>query len=124
MARKALESQIQRSIIAWAGYLQHKYPSLKWLHAIPNGGSRRVVEAKIMKAEGVKSGVYDLFLPAARQGYYGFYLEIKAGKNKRSDTQIEFGTFAESEGYLQRVYWDARSAEDDIAWYLGMDTTL
>ncbi len=44
-------------------------PELAWLHAIPNGGSRgddektRAIRGGALKAEGVKSGVADVFLP-------------------------------------------------------------
>ena len=38
-------------------------PRLEWIHAIPNGGLRNKATASNLKAEGVKSGVLDVFLP-------------------------------------------------------------
>src|SRR4051794_30465888 len=38
-------------------------PQLKWLHAVPNGGERSKAVAGMMKAEGVKPGVADIFWP-------------------------------------------------------------
>ena len=40
-----------------------KWPCLKWLHHIPNGGLRNRVVAGKLKAEGVRAGVSDYFLP-------------------------------------------------------------
>lgn len=38
-------------------------PELEWLHAIPNGGARDGFTAASLKAEGVKRGILDMFLP-------------------------------------------------------------
>ena len=38
-------------------------PACRWLHAIPNGGNRSAVTGARLKAEGVKRGIPDLFLP-------------------------------------------------------------
>lgn len=46
-----------------------KVPALEWFHAIPNGGSRgdddksRKIRGAQLKAEGVRQGVADTFLP-------------------------------------------------------------
>src|ERR1043166_9911283 len=39
---------------------------LKWLHAIPNGGERTARTAALLKAEGVRKGGADVFLPVPR----------------------------------------------------------
>ena len=97
-------------------------PELRWLHAIPNGGSRNIAEAKKMKGEGIKSGILDLFLPVARHGFYGFYIELKFKKNTLSSNQEEFKDFVEKQGYLARVYRDPVLVQDDLMWYLGINT--
>ena len=48
--------------------------------AVPNGGGRSVVEASIMKAEGVTAGVADLLLLEARGGWGCLCLEMKTKK--------------------------------------------
>jgi hypothetical protein len=69
---------------------EDKYPALKWIHAIPNGGHRHVAVAKRMKAEGVKAGVWDIFVPVAADDKAGLYIEMKYGKNKLTDNQEAF----------------------------------
>lgn len=73
-------------------------PELRWFHAIPNGGSRgdsaasRSKQGGALKAEGVKRGIPDTFLPLPLWGatgntglgqlnrcivYAGLYIEMK-----------------------------------------------
>lgn len=61
------ESVEQQLLFRWTRFYVSKYPELALLYHIPNGGSRRKSEAGRFKAEGVKAGVPDLFLPAARE---------------------------------------------------------
>lgn len=117
------------------------YPDLKWFHAIPNGGSRgeskrgAMIQGATMKAEGLKKGIYDTFLPVPRMGYHGFYLEMKAPGTKklvsrgaragqvddgRSAEQIEFGTYVASIGYLEGTFESWQDAWIALAWYLGI----
>lgn len=96
--------------------LQHQYPVLRRLHAVPNGGLRSKATAGRLKAEGVKSGVPDLFLPAAyftsagplrRDGplYHGCYIEMKApGKLKdTSPAQEDWHAYLSSAGFYVTV---------------------
>lgn len=66
------ESVEQRNLFSWAATV----PELALMYAVPNGGSRRPVEAAIMKAEGVKAGVPDIHLPI-RRGHLTLYIELK-----------------------------------------------
>jgi len=81
------ESNEQIALFQWVSYQLKRYPELELLYHIPNGGHRYATTAKRLKAEGVKAGVPDLCLPVARGGYYGLYIEMKAGKNKPTDYQ-------------------------------------
>ena len=67
---KDLEHLEQVQVFEWAGFAMAagKYPELKLMHAIPNGGKRDIVTAKKIKNEGGLSGVPDIFLPVARGG--------------------------------------------------------
>lgn len=117
---KSKEALIQVAIIQWAQLHKHIAPELQWLHHIPNGGSRHAREAVNLKKQGVVPGILDLFLPAARHGYHGFYLEIKHGKNDLTSSQRDYSEYLTEQNYLARVYWDAWKAQDDLAWYLGI----
>lgn len=59
-----------------------------WFHC-PNGGSRNISEAAKLKAMGVKPGIPDILILEAKKGYHGFAIELKVGKNKRTDHQME-----------------------------------
>ena len=73
----------------WAKYQMGKYPELRMLHHVPNGGYRNQIEARNLKLQGVKAGVPDLVLPVARGGYFGLYIELKADKNCKTSKNQE-----------------------------------
>lgn len=109
----------QVALMAWATYSTQRYPVLRWLHAIPNAGKRTPRMAAWFKAEGLKSGVPDLFLPCARNGFHGLYIELKVGANKPSDNQRDFLDFAAEQGYLAVVCYSWEEARETIVEYLG-----
>lgn len=117
-AAKGTEHAHQTALFMWLTTLYTQYPETKWIFAVPNGGDRNPITAARLKAEGVKSGVSDICLPFARQGYHGFFLEMKKPGGKESPAQKEFGAFLQSQGYLYTMCdsWD--KAKDAITWYL------
>jgi hypothetical protein len=114
----------QVALIQWAAWLEPRYPALRLLHAIPNGGKRDAVTASRMKAEGVRAGVPDLCLPVARKGYHGLYLELKVGRNTISDLQEQWIDALREQGYFVDVAWGWQAAAQVIADYLGIETGL
>lgn len=121
--RKRGEDTEQENVISWANWHLREYPELKWLHHIPNGGKRNKAEAARFKAQGVKAGVSDLFLPAAHGGYFGLYIEMKYGKNKPTDQQKEFITDMQQAGYDARVAYSAQEAIEILQEYLMLPVT-
>ncbi|WBF76704.1 hypothetical protein PSV3_00002 [Septimatrevirus PSV31] len=100
-------------------------PALEWFHAIPNGGSRgdddksRKIRGAQLKAEGVRQGVADTFLPwpvyepcpadsqIMMMKWAGLYIEMKkpterpkseTAKGGVSDEQRRFGEYAKRVG--------------------------
>jgi hypothetical protein len=118
LAKPGTEHAHQVALFCWISYQIHKWPELKWMFAIPNGGERNPVVAARLKAEGVKSGVSDLCLPVSRLGYHGLYIEMKKPKGKESENQIEYGAFLAEQGYFYRCcdHWD--KAAKLIEWYM------
>lgn len=51
------EAQIQTALFKWAALAECKYPELRLMFHIPNGGRRDAVEAYHLKLQGTKSGV-------------------------------------------------------------------
>lgn len=96
----ASEHDEQVALFQWAAHMSGKYPELRLMYAIPNGGLRNPVVASKLKAEGVKAGVPDIFLPAARCGYHGLYIEMKRTKGGRLSTeQAQWITDLLGQGY-------------------------
>lgn len=119
------EHSEQALVISWANRLQDTYPELRWLHSSLNGiyipAPRPVVSRIInhMKAEGMKKGIPDLFLPVARHGYHGLFIEMKRDDGGAvSSEQKAFMKFAEEQGYLDKVCFGYEEAKDALEWYL------
>jgi hypothetical protein len=117
-AKAGTEHAHQTALFIWASQNTDKYPVLKWMYAIPNGGERNVAVAGRLKAEGVKSGVSDICLPTGRHGYHGLYIEMKKPKGKESDNQKEFGAFLNNETYYYICCDNWEKARDVLVWYL------
>ena len=75
------EEQIQ--VFRWAHAMRGRWPELRLLFHVPNGGSRGRIEAVKFKQAGVKAGVPDLFLPAPKGEYHGLFIEMKRRKGGR-----------------------------------------
>ena len=103
------ESQEQQLLFEWAALSSGRWPELALMYHIPNGGSRSKAEAGRFRAEGVKAGVPDICLPAARGGYHGLYIELKRVKGGRvSPAQQGWIAALRDQGYYACVCkgWD------------------
>lgn len=115
---KKSEDTEQISLMNWAHWHTREYPALKWLHHIPNGGSRNQLEARKLKEMGVKAGVSDLFLPYPKGCYHGMYIEMKFGNNRHTDKQKEFLADMAGVGYFVATCYsfdDARKVIEEYA---------
>ena len=102
-------------------FLRFPVPQLKWLHAIHNQGHGDAIRGAKAKAEGVKTGIWDIFLPVSIvDEYCGLYIEMKVGNNKLTVEQSEFGQFAINQGYKTVVCYSWQDARDCIVEYLGL----
>jgi hypothetical protein len=110
--QKVSEHGEQVAVIQWAQLQSGRWPQLRWLHAIPNGGHRGGATGARLKAEGVKPGVPDLFLPVPRGGYSGLYIEMKVKPNKPTLAQAEWIDAMNEFGYSA---WICYSADEAIA---------
>lgn len=118
------ESREQETLMEWAAWCSGKHPELKMLFHIPNGGSRNLIEAAHMKAQGVKAGVPDLMLPVARGGFHGLFIELKRQKGGRvSEAQEEWIRVLNREGYLTVVCAGWGEASRMIEKYLEEEET-
>jgi hypothetical protein len=130
LARSGTEHGHQAALFCWRASALVEYPDLKWMFAIPNGGQRGIVNATRLKAEGVRAGVSDIFLPVVRMGqgryYAGLFIEMKkpsvrpkrSGAGGVSDDQSEFGKAVQAQGYGYAVCYSWEEARDVITAYL------
>nr|DAZ76371.1 MAG TPA: Nuclease [Caudoviricetes sp.] len=112
------EAGAQETLFQWAEYQASKYPELKLLYHIPNGGKRDKVTAINLKRQGVKAGVPDICLPVARGGYFGLYIELKVGSNKPTKLQNEWLCNLNKQGYLATVCYGWQQAAEILVAYL------
>lgn len=115
-----LEHEHQKALFIWWAMEAGRRginPRLMW--ATPNGGFRHIGTARRLKAEGVKSGVPDVFLAIPTQGYHGLFLELKAPKGRVSPGQSEMLDLLRSKGYVGRVCYGWDQAREAIEGYLG-----
>jgi hypothetical protein len=114
------EHEEQVALFEWAERKLSLYPELAFLFAIPNAGAgAQRGQAGKMKAEGVKPGVPDLFLPIARNGYYGCFIEMKRIKGSRTDPEQTDWLFnLHLQGYFTAVCKGCEQAQKVLVAYL------
>lgn len=133
LAATGTEDGNQAALFCWAALSVGKYPQLKWLYAVPNGGSRHMVEAIKMVGTGTRKGVPDVYLPCSQNGvnsvgvfvlYHGCYLELKIEKRRKeknggcSDEQLEWIDYLKSAGYYVAVCYGWEEASNALVSYL------
>ena len=114
------EEEEQTVVMHWATIAAGRWPELRLLFHIPNGGKRTKSEAVRFRAAGVRSGVPDLFLPCARGGYHGLWIEMKAVGGRVSAEQERWLRELLAAGYLCRVCYGADEAIKELERYMQM----
>lgn len=115
------EYDVQVSIFIWANLHKKRYPELELLNSSLNGvylaNPMRGVYAK--KA-GMKRGYPDLFLPVARGGYHGLFIELKAERKgaKVTPEQKRWLANLTKQGYLAEVSYGLKPTLQLIENYL------
>lgn len=117
---KQLEHQHQAALFRWAGFQCRGRPELLLLFAIPNGGFRHPATAARLKAEGVKPGVPDVCLPVPRGEFHGLFIEMKAGRNKPTISQVAWHRLLSQQGYRVAVCYSMDAAIEVIEGYLSV----
>lgn len=119
------EAQEQTTLFQWAALMVHRWPELRLLHHVPNGGGRNHIEARHLKEQGVKPGIPDIFLPCARGEWHGLYIEMKRRKGGRvSDEQREMIRLLIEQGYKAVVCYGWEEAKTVIVEYMKDAATM
>jgi hypothetical protein len=118
--RRNEESRHQMALVRWWA-LKHKEFNLPLctLFAVPNGGWRDPIGASILKKEGQRNGVSDLFLMSPRGEKHGLFLEMKCEGGVISPDQVDFMNAAKAQGYAVGVAWSYDAAVKMIEEYLS-----
>jgi hypothetical protein len=106
--KKGSEHVHQAALFDLLRMKEPEYPFLKFIFAVPNASKRHPSLANYLSAEGMRSGVWDLFVPFQRHGYGGLWIEMKFGKNVLSKNQKEFEAHFKAENYRTEICssWD------------------
>lgn len=128
-AKTGAEHSHQVALFMWAAdqIASGAYPELALMFAIPNGGERNKAVAGRLKAEGVKAGVPDIFLPVPRHGVNGLFIELKRPKaegirqGSAQDNQSEWIDKLRGQGYGAAVVYGFEAARDMIVQYLAKE---
>jgi hypothetical protein len=115
------EHDEQAALFQWAAYNTARLPELALLFHVPNGGKRAPATAARLKAEGVKPGVPDVWLPVPRLGQHGLVIEMKCHGGRLSDEQKQWINDLHAQGYYVEVCWTWQQAADEIETYLTWD---
>lgn len=106
--RNKEEEHLQKDCILWFDY---QYPTFqKLLFAVPNGGSRNLLEAVNLKKQGVRAGISDMIFLYPSYRFAFLCIEFKTIKGKQSDEQKQFETLID--GQTQGRYVVIRSFEE------------
>lgn len=107
----ASEHDEQCAVIAWARIMAGRWPELRLLASIPNGGARDKASAAQIAAEGVLVGAPDLALFVQRHGFGALFIEMKTARGRLSPAQVQVHEWLRAAGYLVVV---CRSSEEAI----------
>lgn len=97
------EDRLQAELYIW---FHNTFPNLRGLlFAVPNGGHRNGLQAKLLKATGVFPGVSDMIFLYAKRAYF---LELKRpdGEGVQSDAQKDWEKQVKSQGFIYKLYND------------------
>lgn len=121
------EHSDQVALFRWAALQANRYPQLRLMFAVPNGGIRSKATAAKLKAEGVKAGIPDVCLPVPIDGFGACYIEMKRAKEKgkpagrESQAQKDMRKALSDAGNYAVVCFGWEDAKDALLWYMNAD---
>lgn len=112
MATKT-ESSEQQAVIEYCSYC-----GIDVVH-IPNEGKRSERYGAELKRLGMRKGFPDLFIPQAKKGYHGLFIELKRDiTRKPTKDQLEWIAKLNGAGYYATVCYGADAAIKEIKKYI------
>lgn len=111
------EEDLQIACVKWFSLQYRKYAML--LHHSPNGGTRRITEAKRFKAMGTKAGFPDLQLCLPNKEYHGLFIELKSRTGRQEPSQKAMQEALEGAGYRYVIVNSINSFIECVNNYLN-----
>ena len=107
------EDDIQEAVVEYCD-LMH----IVCVH-IPNESKRSAAYGAKMKRMGLRKGFPDLFIPTARQGFHGLFIELKRDRLAYpKKEQREWIEYLNRQGYHAVICWGVDEAIDEIKKYM------
>jgi hypothetical protein len=117
-ARTVSEHDEQVAVFQWADLKANQDERYSMMFAIPNGGHRHHTVAAKLQAEGVRSGVPDIFLAVPSGTYHGLWIEMKRIGGKSTDNQQGWIVALRKQGYAAEICEGFEAAKRAIETYL------
>jgi hypothetical protein len=121
---RVTEDDLQISCFQLIDLLRPQHPILEWVIHVPNGGKRHRGTAGRLKAMGVKKGVSDVLLPLPYNGWAGWAIELKVGKNRTTDEQDDWLEALAAAGYYTAVCYTLEQFKLHLESFLHTRSTL
>jgi hypothetical protein len=129
-AREQREYEEQCALFTFLAPYRWRHPVLRWVHAVPNGLFLSPATKGKAVAQGMTSGIWDIFVPVpwieevdGRDAivFCGLYVEMKYGRNKLTDAQKAFGEHLEANYYRRAIAYNWIVAAREIIDYLKIE---
>lgn len=117
-AGRDYEHREQSLFIKWIDWEKKIDPRLECVFAVPNGFVKSIQMASWARAEGLRSGVPDVFVAVPIGKHSGLFLEFKSGKNDLSDTQREWFKRLANNGFVCCLVRSFEEAKEAVSQYL------
>jgi hypothetical protein len=104
-------------------YVRTFFPEVLIL-SVPNGAGTSAKNRLALYAEGLLPGVPDLFIPEARQGFHGLWIEMKTQEGVESVAQKRIRNHLEDNNYLCYVARSEITAINIIEAYLKQEENI
>lgn len=118
MKAQASEHQIQAALFRWWN-MRAPLAYRDMMFAIPNGGAREAITGAMLKAEGVRPGVPDIFFAWPCNGYHGLWLELKRPDGRPTEAQLTMLSLLSGAGYMAKICYGLDEAMNTINAYLA-----
>jgi len=114
------EYAIQFALVGWCDVISCAYPDVGRYIATDPAGARTPQAGLRRKRMGVRAGVPDIMWPAARHGFHGLWIELKADKGRLSPAQTDWLSYLATAGHLAVCCHGLTEAIDAVAGYFDV----